>query len=216
MYKKIWQYAEDILSCSAHNMDHIKRVYNLCRIIAETEENVNYDVLYPAVILHDIARVKEDSDNSGKIDHAIEGSLMAEKFLLEQDYDKEIIERIKDCIISHRFRSGNEPNTIEAKILFDADKVDVLGAVGICRCYMYAGQYGQKLIYTKSFEEYAKENIGVNGRLKNPSLHSPNIEYEMKLKKIPERLYTNKAKDLAKERVDFMNNFFIQLKNEIN
>lgn len=214
MYKKLWQYAKDTLSCSVHNMDHIERVYNLCEIIAETEENVNSEVLYPAAILHDIARVKEDADNTGKIDHAIEGSLMAEKILLEQNYDKEIIEKIKDCIISHRFRSGNNPKSIEAKILFDADKVDVLGAIGICRCYMYAGQFGQKLVYKKSFEEYMKENIGENGRLKNPSLHSPNIEYEMKLKKIPERLYTNKAKILAKERVEFMNNFFIQLRNE--
>ncbi len=61
---------EKELSCSAHSMDHVVRVYNLSLHLAENE-NVDLDVLKASALLHDIARVKEDNDHTGKIDHAI-------------------------------------------------------------------------------------------------------------------------------------------------
>ena len=122
-YKRIQQIVEKELSCSAHNMEHVMRVYNLCLLLAKDEDNIDLDVLKTAALLHDIARVKEDKDNSGDIDHAILGTEMAEKILTDLDYPKEKIELIRHCIATHRFRSGNEPKTKEAKILFDADKL---------------------------------------------------------------------------------------------
>lgn len=95
--------------------------------------------------MHDIARVKESRDKTGEIDHAVLGSKLAEEILINLDYEKGKIEGIKHCIIAHRFRSGNEPQTLEAKILFDADKLDVIGSVGIARSFMLAGQFGQSL-----------------------------------------------------------------------
>lgn len=214
-YKKIWDIVKKELSCSAHSIDHIERVYNLCILIAKTEIGVDIDILLPSAILHDIGRVKEDSDLSGKVDHAVEGSIMAEEILAKNNYSKDKIDAIKHCILTHRFRSDNKPQSIEAKILFDADKIDVLGAVGICRCYMYGGQYNQSMLYTKSIEEYKSENITANGRIKNPSLHSPDIEYELKLRKIPDKLFTKEAKKIAVERVKFMDKFFSHLRKEV-
>lgn len=204
---------------SAHDFLHVMRVYNLCLHLAKNEPNVDFEILKTAILLHDIARIKEDEDNSGEIDHAILGAKMAEKILRNLGYQEEKIKQIRHCIIAHRFRSGNEPKTKEAKILFDADKLDVLGAIGVARSLAIAGRYGEKIYLDISINRYIKENLvggKANGRIKDTSKHAPNLEYELKFKHIPEKLYTQKAKKIAKERLRFMGQFFKRLKKEID
>ncbi|WP_459479570.1 HD domain-containing protein [Clostridium saccharoperbutylacetonicum] len=215
-HKKIIEIVEQKLTCSAHNLDHVFRVYNLCLLLAKYEKDVDLEILIPSALLHDIARVEESQDKTGKIDHAVLGSIMAEDILRKLEYEEEKIEKIKHCIVSHRFRTGNEPNSIEAKILFDADKLDVIGASGIARTFMLAGQFGQRLIDNDSINEYMNSNTVENGRLKDVSKHTPFIEYEVKFKKIPNKLYTEKAKEIGKERLKFMDEYFNRLKSEIN
>lgn len=213
---KIKEIVEKELSCSAHNLDHVFRVYNLCILLSEHEENVDLEVLIPAVLIHDIARVKESKDKTGQIDHAVLGSEMAEQILKNLEYEEEQIQKIKHCITAHRFRTGNEPKTIEAKILFDADKLDAIGSVGIARCFMLSGQYGQSLSKPENLNEYMSINTTSNGRLKDVSKHSPFIEYEVKFKKIPDKLYTEKAKEIGINRLKYMDEFFKKLDLEID
>lgn len=213
-HRKVKEIVEKELSCSAHNLDHVIRVHNLCMLLAEKEDNVDIEVLQISALLHDIARVKESQDKTGNIDHAVLGSEMAEIILKDLEFEKDTIEKIKHCITAHRFRSGNEPKTIEAKILFDADKLDVIGATGIARTFMLAGQFKQKMIIDTSVEEYLKENVVENGRLKDVSKHSPIVEYEIKFKKIPSKLYTQRGKEMALNRLAFMQNFFKMLEDE--
>lgn len=214
-HKRIMEIVQEELTCSAHNLDHILRVYNLCLLLAKYEAEVDLEILIPSALLHDIARVKESQDKSGKIDHAILGGEIAEDILRKLEYGEEKIEKIKHCITTHRFRTGNEPKTIEAKILFDADKLDVIGAIGIARTFMLAGQFGQRLTADDSINNYLKNNTVENGRLKDVSKHTPFIEYELKFKKIPEKLYTNKAKEIGRQRLEFMNEYFNRLNIEI-
>lgn len=215
-HSEILQIVQKKLTCSAHNLDHVMRVYNLCMMIAKYEENVDLEVLIPAALLHDIARVEETEDKTGKIDHAVLGSELASSILKNLGYDKETTEKIKHCIIAHRYRTGNEPNSIEAKILFDADKIDAIGTVGVARTFMLSGQSGQRLTLSNSVEEYLTENTTENGRIKDLSKHSALIEYEVKLKKIPNKLYTAKAKEIGNERIKFMDEFFEKLKLELS
>ena len=215
-HKKIIEIVEEKLTCSAHNLDHVFRVYNLCLLLAKYEKDVDLEILIPSALLHDIARVEESQDKTGEIDHAVLGGVIAEDILRKLEYEEEEIEKIKHCIITHRFRTGNEPNTIEAKILFDSDKLDVIGASGIARTFMLAGQFGQRLIANESLDEYLKCNTVENGRLKDVSKHTPFIEYEVKFKKIPDKLYTEKAKEIGKERLKFMDEYFTRLKLEID
>lgn len=119
----------------------------------------------PDALLHDIARVKEIKDKTGEIDHAELGSEMAGSILKDLGYKEDIIENIKHCILTHRFRSGNFPKTIEAKKLFDADKLDAIGAIGLSRSYMLAGQHNQKIYINEPIEEYMENNTVENGRL---------------------------------------------------
>lgn len=214
-HKKIIEIVQDKLTCSAHNLDHVFRVYNLCLLIAKYEKDIDLEILIPSALLHDIARVEESQDKTGEIDHAVLGSVIAEDILRTLEYEEEKIEKIKHCIIAHRFRTGNEPNTMEAKILFDSDKLDVIGASGIARTFMLAGQFRQRLTVNESLDEYIKGNTVENGRLKDVSKHTPFIEYEVKFKKIPDKLYTDKAKEIGKERLKFMDEYFNRLKSEI-
>ncbi len=217
--KKILEIMQKELSSSAHSMDHVMRVHDLCMLIANGEKNIDKDVLEAAVLLHDIARVKENGDTTGNTDHAVLGSIMAEQILKELNFPPEKIEKVRHSIICHRFRTGNEPKTIEAKILFDADKLDTLGAVGIARLFMVAGEHGEKTYVDTPPEIYAKENLvggKTSGRIKDPSKHSPNLDFVTKVIYIPDKLYTKKAKEIAKERLEYMHGFFGRLKSEVH
>lgn len=214
-YKAIKDIVEGELTCSAHNLDHVYRVYKLCLLLSEYEEAVDLEVLIPAALLHDIARVKESSDKTGETDHAVLGSELAVNILRKLNYNEEKIERIRHCIITHRFRTGNIPKTIEAKILFDADKLDAIGAVGIARTFMLSGQFGQKLSAHEETKGALDDNSVENGRLKDPSKHTVFMEYEIKFKKIPEKLYTRKAKEIGAKRLEYMDGFFKKLNSEI-
>lgn len=218
-YSKIKKIVEGELSGSAHNMDHIMRVYNSCLLIAKDEPDIDLNILKTATLLHDIARVKEDLDNTGNIDHAILGAEMAEKILEGFNYSKGEIEQIKHCISAHRFRSENEPKTKEAKILFDADKLDVIGSIGIARTFIIAGEYGEKLYSDTTVDEYIKDNLvdgKPDGRIKEMSKHAPNLEFETKFKHIPSTLYTQKARKMAEQRLKYMDQFFKRMKKEID
>lgn len=218
-YQKIKEVVEKELSCSAHNMEHVLRIYNMCLHLAKDESDVDLDILKTSALLHDIARAKEDKDDSGNIDHAILGAEMAENILKDFGYSNDKIQAVKHCIIAHRFRSGNEPKSKEAKILFDADKLDVIGSIGIARSFMIAGQYGEKMFSKVPIDEYIKDNLvdgKPNGRIKVISKHAPNLEFETKFTHIPNKLYTAKAKIIGEQRINFMKQFFDILNKDIN
>lgn len=89
-YQRIRESVEkELLSCSAHNMEHIVRVHNLCLRLAEGEPDVDLDILRTAALLHDIARAREDQDDSGDTEHATLGAEMAGEILEELGYPEE-------------------------------------------------------------------------------------------------------------------------------
>ncbi|MFA5413845.1 MAG: HD domain-containing protein [Patescibacteria group bacterium] len=221
MDKKIEKIKEivrhELSFCAAHNFDHVMRVYNLALHLAE-KEDVNLDVIKAAALLHDIGGKKEADDPTGKTDHAIEGAKMAGPILENLDYSKEKIKHIQDCIISHRYRTDNKPKTQEAKIIFDADKLETVGAIGVARSFVWVGRNNAHIYRKVNIDEYAKENLGgkINGKIQDKTKHSPQINWETKDKYILEYLYTEKAKQIAKERMTFYEIFLKRLENEIN
>lgn len=214
-YHTLREIIREKMSYAAHDLDHVDRVTNLCLYLAEEEPGIDWEVLIPAALLHDIARRLEDEDISGEIDHALLGAEMAGKILQDLCYEPALIEKIKNCIRAHRFRSGFAPETAEAKILFDADKLDVIGAIGLARSFMLAGQHGEKMYNDIPLPQYREENVGPGGRIKDASKHTANLEYELKLRHIPERLFTPKAKEIGRQRVEFMEEFFVRLQMEL-
>jgi uncharacterized protein len=138
-YAMIRSHAQQILGQGgSHGMEHTDRVTRMCEVIGETE-GADPDILIPAALLHDIARPLEKENG---LPHETEGARMAEEFLLAAGYDRVCIPDISAAIRAHRFSAGEDPDTLAAKILSDADKLDAMGAVGIARTFMRAVEHG--------------------------------------------------------------------------
>ena len=196
-----------MLSCmkdSAHDKDHIYRVLSYALEIADTENNVDDDVLIAACLLHDIGR-KEQFENP-QLCHAILGGEKACAFLREHGFDEVFVLRVKRCIQQHRYRKNNPPDSLEAKILFDADKLDVTGAMGIARSLVYKGIVEEPL--------YIRKTDGSVSDGTEEDEISFLQEYKFKLEKLYDRFYTEKGAELARARqaaaVSFYNSLFAE------
>jgi uncharacterized protein len=176
------------MSDSAHDREHIYRVLNYALNIARCERDIDYDVLVTACLLHDIGRAEQFADPT--LDHAEVGADKASEWLLRNGFAPEFAKRVSDCIRSHRFRASAPPQSIEAKILFDADKVDVCGAIGIARTLFYGAQVGVPL-YTLT-----------NGVVSDGADNRDSVfgEYKIKLEKLYDRFYTARGAELAAMR----------------
>lgn len=206
LIEQIKNEAKDFFSNAkgSHDWEHTKRVYNLSIHIAR-KESVDIEILKLAAILHDIGRPEQDRLN-GKIDHAEKGAILASKILKKHNLEEDKINRIIHCIESHRFRNNRAPQSKEAKILFDADKLDAIGATGIGRAFLFAGEVGAKLhnkdVDIEKTEPYTKEDTAYR-------------EFMVKLRKLKDRMLTKEGKKMAEERHDFMEEFFDRLNKEV-
>lgn len=209
MDKATYQTIEDyMLSCmddSAHDAEHIYRVLNNALVIARDETNVNYDILICACLLHDIGRPDQIKDPS--LCHAAVGSEKAYRFLLERRFSAAFAEQVRDCIRTHRFRKNDQPESLEAKILFDADKLDVVGAIGIARTLVYKGTVTEPL-YTRRADGTISDGAG-----EEP--HSFFQEYHRKLNKLYDRFYTQAGHRLAQQRRKASRDFYESLYREV-
>lgn len=199
---------------SAHDFEHVLRVMKMAEHLARAEGG-DVAIVRAAALLHDIARHAEDSavqggqsGGSGDMDHAQVSANDARAFLLENGADEAFASRVAGAIRSHRFRGSSQPETLEAKILFDADKLDSIGAIGVARAYAVCGMLNQKL--------YSEPQAGAMAtRNQHNQAHTPVDEYHVKLKHLRERFFTSTAQKIAAERDGFMKTFFDQLTREV-
>lgn len=157
MYQQIEAYMLNCMKDSAHDKDHVYRVLHNAMTIACTETVAEMDVLIAASLLHDIARAEQMADPA--ICHAQAGAEKAYVFLMSIGWNEERAEHVRQCIRTHRFRKGQPPQSIEAKILYDADKLDVTGAIGLARTLCYNGAMGEP-IYTTSVDGVILDGSG--------------------------------------------------------
>ena len=199
-----------MLSCmedAAHDKEHIYRVLNNALQIAEEAEEVDYDVLITACLLHDIGRKEQFADP--RLCHATVGGQKAYDFLLAQGFGEEFAQKVRHCIQTHRFRKAMQPQTTEAKILFDADKLDVTGAIGIARSLMYKAEVAEPL-YTKL------PNGGICDGSREDAPASFFREYKFKLERLYDKFYTAAGARLAADRRKIAADFYESLYREVN
>jgi len=181
----------------SHNWDHTLRVCRLCEHLGSIE-GVDLDVLLVAAYLHDIGRGSQD-DSNGAVCHAQKGARMAAPIVAKLPLSEGQKKNILDCIRTHRFRGDRQPQTPEARVLFDADKLDAIGAVGVARAFLFAGEVGARLHSAETRIEdtrpYSIDDTGYR-------------EFKLKLCKIKDRMQTREGLKLAQERHAFMEEFF--------
>ena len=188
-----------------HDLDHTRRVLaNAEKLLSEIPEADSFCVKM-AVWLHDTARPEED-DANGKCCHARLGAEIAGNYLEQRNIPEYLRHKIVQAVLRHRYRGNIYPETIEEKIVFDADKLDSLGAVGIGRAFLFAGKCGARLHNTASealnSPAYSIEDTAYR-------------EYLVKLRKLPEVMQTAPARRIAAERTKVMQEFFAALDKEI-
>jgi len=186
-----------------HGFDHVERVYNMAVRIAK-EEKADIDVVGIAALLHDIARHMEDTGGKD-VCHAEEGANMAPKILKKYNLPKEKINNIIHCIRVHRYSLGLKPETKEAEIIQDADRLDSLGAICIARVFGYSGEKNRPFHVPKSRPK--KKYAG-------PSETSINHFFEKILNIKPENFNTKLARQIAKKRYGFIKVFVDRFLNE--
>ncbi len=187
----------------SHDWDHTLRVAALCKRIGALE-GADMDVLLSAAYLHDIGRSLQDSSN-GAVCHAEKGAALARPLVNILPVSDERKNNIIHSIQSHRFRGSIAPATIEARVLFDADKLDSIGAVGVARVFLFAGELGAKLhnpdIAVEDVKPYSVDDTGYR-------------EFKVKLCKVKDRMLTQTGAKIAMARHQVMENFFEQFLKE--
>ncbi len=188
---------------AVHDFSHIERVYKMSERLA-VAEGADLEIVHAAALLHDADGTTPGSE--ARLEHHLRSAEFAGRVLKEEGWPEECIAAVQHCIRAHRFRDDKEPPaTIEAKCLFDADKLDVLGAIGAIRVAVYAALAGTPY-YAPPSQQFLETGREIAGEA-----HSAYHEHLFKLKKVESRLYTATAKDLARQRGRFLDEFFTQL-----
>jgi len=193
-------------SDQVHDFEHVLRVYRLAEVLAE-KEGADLEIIRAAALLHDAEDASGNDDS--RLTHHEAAAAFAGTVLVHEGWPTDRIRAVQDCILSHRFRAGIAPETLEAKVLFDADKLDAIGAIGVARALAYAVLDGQPLYAQPSdtFIETLKTEPG--------EAYTAYHEHLFKLSKIRERMQTRSGRQMAEERHKFMQAYFDQLIAEV-
>ncbi len=189
-----------------HDFDHILRVLTLAERIARAE-GADWEIVRSATLLHDWARGYADAHG---LDHARLGAEWAARWLTERGFAPQQVAAITHAIAAHRFRSQTPPQTLEAQVLFDADKLDAIGAVGVARAFAYGGAQGQRL--WADSEQVDLSRWEAEG---DDAAHTPVHEFVVKLSRIKDRLYTAEGRRIARDRHQFMAAFYRRMALEV-
>lgn len=205
-FEKLEKYMKSCMEKVRHDTEHIYRVLYTALEIAKFEKNVDKDILIASCLLHDIG--KEHELKSSEIRHAKVGAKMARFFLVSNGWNRSKVEDIVQCIESHSHNSDVKPHSIEAKILYDSDKIDNIGAIGVSKVLILQGK--------KNIPLY---NIYPNGDFvedKTDDKTSFIKTYLIYLKEIHKNMYTDYGKKIARERYHTTKIFYDKLLNELN
>lgn len=194
---------EEVGQDAAHGRGHILRVVANAKKLASIE-GARVEVVLPAAWLHDCVIVPKNS-----YQRQAASTLAAEqaaRFLSESGYPAEEIPAIAHAIAAHSFSAQITPQTLEAQVVQDADRLDAIGAVGIARCFTVGGMMGAQL--------YNLDEPFPAQRPADDKLYSVD-HFFLKLLRLVEQMNTSAGRQEAEQRTAFMRTFLDQLRHEI-
>lgn len=192
---------------AVHDFEHVLRVYHTALKLAGME-GADKEIVAAAALLHDVQGAAPGSE--GRKDHHIASAVFAGRVLADAGWQPDAIQGVQHCIRGHRYRGdGYKPETLEAKIIFDADKLDVIGAIGTARTIAYA------VLVNQPFFAEPSELFRTSGKHEPGEPHSAYHEYLFKLIHIRKLLFTPSARSLAEQRHAALVAYFEQLAAEM-
>ncbi len=187
----------------AHGFEHVQRVYHLAMYLAE-QEDADGLIVGLAALLHDLGRTTRGPARS----HAQRSAKLAKKLLAAYDLPPQTLHAIRHAILAHSYRHGIEPATLEARVLYDADRLDSLGASGVMRWAMTNhGRWPEIRTYHPD-DPFAlwREPDGQRYLLDR---------YFTKLLQLPEAMTTATGRIMAERRVAFLRVYLQELQQEL-
>jgi uncharacterized protein len=189
----------------AHDFHHIMRVYKNAKMIGQYE-GTNMEILLPAVLLHDLVVYPKGSAKSSK--SSDESADLAENILQSYGYPQDQINQICYCIRAHSYSKRLIPESLEGRILQDADRLDALGAIGIARTFSVGGS--ENRTFYNANDPFCRSDRDLD------DMQWTLDHFQTKLLKLEDSMHTETAKKIAQERTRFMLLFIRQLQKEIN
>jgi uncharacterized protein len=196
---------------AAHDFDHVLRVAALAEKLAAAE-GADVEIVRLAAYLHDVPVKAQDEVGRGmqRRAHHLAAADHARALLAKHKVGTQTIEAVVHCIEAHRFRDQSiAPQTLEAQCLYDADKLDSMGAIGIARCFAFGGAHDSRL-WTERWTDAPEIDARPRG-----VEYTPVHEYVYKLQRLFSALHTESARRIGRERHAFMRDFFNQLDAEM-
>ena len=190
----------------SHDLGHFRRVYLMALRIAKLE-NVSYDpmVLLAAAYFHDLVNVPKDSPDRNRA-----STFSAEKtpeILTEMGFPSEKFDAICHAIAAHSFSANIPAETVEAKMIQDADRMESIGAMGVARNMYVSGKMNTSLFHPD-------DPMGESARKKDDSLYALD-HFDLKLLKLPSMMQTDAGRKIAEERAAFLVAFRERMVQEI-
>jgi len=193
-----------------HDYNHVLRVYRMAEHLA-IAEGADLEIVRAAALLHDSRGSAPGGNAEDRAEHHITSARFAVEVLRGKNWPEDRIEAVQHCILAHRYRGKeHEPETLEAKVLFDADKLDVLGATGAARTIAYAALEGEPA-YAEPSQQFIK-----TGKKQPGEPHSSYHEFLFKLTNVKSRMFTESGKAVAQARHTFLVGFYEQLQAEMH
>ena len=206
MFDKMTRNVKSLLESRdpAHDFQHIMRVYKNTEAIG-CREGADMEIILPAALLHDLVVYPKGSAKTSK--SADDSADMAESLLHRYGYAKDKIDKICYCIRTHSFSKKLVPSTLEGKVLQDADRLDALGAIGIARTFSVGGS--ENRTFYNPDDPFCRSGRELNDREWTLD------HFQTKLLKLKKSMHTKTAREMANERVRFMELFILQLRKEV-
>ncbi|AMV33224.1 putative hydrolase [Pirellula sp. SH-Sr6A] len=188
---------------AGHGIDHVQRVVQNAIAIGASE-GAEVNIVLPAAWLHDCVMVPKNSPERSKASRLAAAAAL--EFLHSIRYPVEWLEPIEHCIAAHSFSAGIPCESLEAKVVQDADRLEAIGAIGISRCLMTGGSMRQLL--------YCADQPFPIDRPPQDTVQSID-HFFAKLLGLAKTMQTDQGRRIASQRTEFMIDFLRQLASEI-
>ncbi len=189
---------------AAHDLSHLSRVWANAQRIAAGEGGADMQVLCAAAFLHDLVALPKNHPDRAQASRLSADRAVA--LLHAAGFPSEKLPAVAHAIAAHSFSAAIAPETMEARILQDADRLEALGAVGLARLFMVAGSLSRKIAHP---DDPLAEHRGLDDTTYALD------HLETKLLRLPAMMQTETGRRIAEDRAQVLRDFRTTLLNEI-